>query len=253
MAKLKLKLSYDGSMFYGWQVQSQSRNTVQQKLNDALEKIYKEKVRTVGAGRTDSGVHALVQIVAFEPPFNIEPESLLKALNSNLPASIRVHEVESVDDSFAPTHDAHSREYHYYFTNEEIASPFARHFMSNVSYKLDFEQMQKACQLFIGEHDFINFHCVGSDPSSTVREIFSCSIERRESCVDGLIPEHFVIIVKGSGFLKQMVRLMVSTIWAVGRGKRSLGELEDTLNLKTSGHIAPVAPAEGLIKFNVSY
>jgi tRNA pseudouridine38-40 synthase len=198
---LKVILKFDGHDFYGWQFQTQTSPTVQEKFNKALEAIYKVPVKTMASGRTDTGVHSLEHHVVFKEPFNIPCEKLIKALNSNLPDSIRVFECNSVDDHFRPTNDAIKREYRYFFSNDEIVNPFSRKFMSNISYNLNYKMMEKACELFIGEHDFNSFHCVGSNPTSTVRTIFNCELSKQDSCMNGVIPGHYVVSVTGSVFL----------------------------------------------------
>lgn len=251
--KVKIIIQFDGHGFYGWQIQNQTSPTIQELVNKALAAIYKEPVATIGSGRTDTGVHSLQHHVVFVPPFAIDNDKIIRALNSHLPSSIRVIDCELVTESFRPTNDAIKKQYRYIFSNEIIQTPFLRHYMSNISYSLDFNLMQQACAQFEGDHDFKSFMCTGSDPSSTVRTIFSCEISQEHSCFQGIIPKHYVITVSGNGFLKQMVRLMVGTVWNVGRGKIGLNDLELELSEPSGKHLAPVAPAQGLFKFSVDY
>ncbi len=248
----KLTLEFNGTVFEGWQRQTRTANTIQGQLESSLAKIFKKEVLVKGSGRTDSGVHAKNFVVIFEKPFNIPDQSLIKALNSHLPSSILVKSCEETRIS-SPTNEATSRTYKYFFTNLEYPSPFVLDFMSNISYPLNFEAMQAACELFIGEHDFMSFHTKGSDPSTTVRNIFNCEIQRFPSSLEGIVPEHFVITVKGSGFLKQMVRLIVASIWDVGRGKLDLNSIERALKDATGKHLSAVSPPNGLVKFSVDY
>ena len=251
MKTYKVKIQFDGHEYLGWQIQKESRPTVQGQFNQALELIFKQPIKSVASGRTDTGVHALEHHVVFTAPFEIPHPSLVKALNSNLPASIRCYDCVEVEKSFRPTNDALQREYHYFFSNEKVASPFTRHYMTNIKHDLKVDAMQKACKLFEGTHDFNRFHCVGSDPSTTVRTIFKCELTLEAPCLGGIVPKHFVLKVSGTGFLKQMVRLIIGAIWKVGDGTMKLTEVEQALINPVGKHIAAVAPPKGLFKFSV--
>lgn len=251
--RYKVTIKFDGYDFFGWQSQNQTMQTIQGKFNKALSIIFKKDLKTLASGRTDAGVHSLDHHVTFEAPFKIAEEKLVKALNSHLPMSIRAYSCKLVSTKFRPTYDALSKEYRYFFSNLEIQSPFTRNYMGNISYRLDRELMERACKLFEGEHDFQAFHCVGSDPKTTIRKIFDCELLKSEGCMNGIVPEHYIIRIKGNGFLKQMVRLIVGAIWRVGRGKLSLRELKLAIEKPGERHIAAVAPPQGLFKFSVDY
>ena len=250
---IRLKISFDGSEFLGWQNQKDFSPTIQGTLNNALKKIYKQDISTIGSGRTDAGVHAKDLYVAFSAPFEIPLDSLVKALNSHLPDSIRALEAIFVNDQFRPTFDARYKEYRYYFTNMKIPSAHFSKYMSNISYELDFKLMTKACSLFVGEHDFQDFHCKGSDPASTIRMIYKCKLIEESGSFGGILPDHYYLQVIGSGFLKQMVRLIMGTVWNVGRGKVGLRDIAEHLHSPTGKHLAPVAPPNGLFKYAVEY
>ena len=250
---IKLEISFDGQNYLGWQIQKDFTPTVQEKINLALKKIYKVDVGTTGSGRTDSGVHAFKLYATFKAPFDIPLVAITKVMNTYLPDDIRVMNAVNVNENFKPTNHATSREYRYFFTNLENKSAFFSKNIANISYKLDFEAMSKACNLFVGEHDFLSFHSKGSDPRTTTREIFSCEIYFEKGSMGGVLPDHYVIKFVGSGFLKQMVRALVGVIWSVGRGKLKLEDVQSELDSPTGKHIAPIAPAEGLYKFSVTY
>lgn len=253
MNKYKVVLEYDGHLYLGWQSQKDSSPTVQDKFNFALRRIYKEDVKTTGSGRTDSGVHCLEQHVSFDAPFAIPEEKLIRAINSNLPLNIRVKSVEIVDHKFRPTNDAISREYRYLFTNNRMQNAFHENYIANISFKLDFELMKEACKLFVGRHDFTDFQCVGSETASNVREIFSCELLEQKVDMHGIFTDHYYVKITGSGFLKQMVRLIVGTLWSVGQGKIPLSDLKSSLESPRGRHFAAVAPACGLYKISVEY
>ncbi|MGK0291445.1 MAG: tRNA pseudouridine38-40 synthase [bacterium] len=253
MKRIKLKLQFDGHLYLGWQIQPEGQSTVQGRLNNALKKIYKIDVKTIGSGRTDSGVHSLSHFVCYNEPFSIPLKSIVLALNTKLPPDIRVMDAEQVDIDFRPTNDAVSREYRYLFSNEKIPSPFQANYISNISYSLDFELMRDASKSFVGKHDFEDFYCVGSDPTSSIREIFEIELLTCPADIHGIFPKHYYFRIVGSGFLKQMVRLIVGTLWSVGREKVSIIDVEDALKNPKGKHLSPVAPAEGLFKYNVEY
>jgi tRNA pseudouridine38-40 synthase len=250
----KIYLSFKGSRFFGWQVQKDFHPTVQGELNSACKIIFKsENIHSVGSGRTDTGVHSLGHVIKLSAPFFIEYDALKRALNSQLPLDVRVLSVESCDQHFLPTNHALHKTYKYLFTNNDIESPFQNDLIANFPFALDFALMQKACDLFIGEHDFKDFECVGSTPSTTIRTIFSCSLRYHEVTFHGILPGHWVFEVTGNGFLKQMVRLMVGTLWNVGRGKTSLEQLQESLSRPIGKRLGIVAPAHGLYKISVEY
>lgn len=253
MSKTKLEIQFDGSGFFGWQIQKNSSPTVQELINKALQEIYKVPIKTVGSGRTDTGVHALKFFVVFEQPFEINPEGLVKGLNTKLPDEIRVKAAESVADSFRPTNDALKREYRYYFTNNDLVVPFQKKYIANISYPLDLDKIQLACKEFVGTYDFASYQTSGSDVSSTTRTIFECSLHEQNRLRESFMPDHYYIKVVGSGFLKQMVRLMVGALWDVGRGKISSEQIQKSLTVELGTHIAPVAPPEGLYKYDIQY
>lgn len=253
MSKIKLEIQFDGSRYFGWQIQKNSSPTVQEVLNKALSVIYKSKIKSTGSGRTDAKVHALKFFVVYQAPFDIELDGLIKGLNTKLPSDIRAINAEIVSDDFRATNDAKKREYRYYFSNNEIVSPFQTNYMANISYPLDFDMMKKACNLFEGTFDFKSYQTSGSDVSTTERTIFECSLHQADNPEEGFLPSGFYIKVVGDGFLKQMVRLIVGAIWDVGRGKISLECIEKSLTSNIGEHIAPVAPPEGLYKYNIEY
>lgn len=250
----RLVLQYKGTNYLGWQVQpASSGRTIQGELNQALETISKAKAHSLGSGRTDAGVHALGQVVKVGIELTIEPDKLIKALNGNLPPDIRVIHAEPSDYEFFPTAHAKSKEYHYRFTNLRMPSALQNDFIANHSFQLDFMVMREACKLLIGEHDFTNYFCEGTDVASTVRTIFECEILEVEQGQWEMLPKHYVFRVVGNGFLKQMVRLLMGAIWNVGRGKISLEEFAKSLNSQRRDRLGPVAPPQGLYLVCVNY
>ncbi len=255
MNTYKLVIQYKGTSYQGWQIQPQGK-TVQGELNKTLKKISKsENLKTIGSGRTDSGVHSLGQTVKVSMKLDIGNEELKKALNSLLPNDIRAVKVDRVDDSFHPIGDSEWKEYIYLFSTNRETSLFYNEFLSVQPYKFNLEDMHKACELFVGKHDFADFQCVGTEVNSTIREIYECEISEYMN-EWGVFPkcEHvFALRVKGDGFLKQMVRLMMGTLWNIGQSKISLQELELALSTPTGKKLGAVAPPEGLYLNKVFY
>lgn len=250
----KLILQYKGTRYLGWQIQPEGMgSTVQGELNRALKIISKsENVRSLGAGRTDAGVHALGQVAKVSIELQIPPEKLLKALNSHLPDDIRIIEATTSDEEFFPTVHAKSKEYHYRFSCNSTSSSFQNDLIQNYGFELDIGKMNEACRILIGTHDFTNFYCEGTDVASNVREIFECEILEVKS-TDWMLPDHYIFRIVGSGFLKQMVRLLMGALWNVGRGKISLTEFQGALCPDKVPHLGPVAPPHGLYMVRVNY
>jgi tRNA pseudouridine38-40 synthase len=250
-----LTLQYKGTQYLGFQIQSKGQ-TIQGELNSALKILSKSnEVKSVGSGRTDAGVHAFGQVVRIEIPVDIPATSLVRAINSHLPQDIRVTEAIHCTKEFHPIYSAHSKEYNYVFSNIEGMSPFGHELVSHVPFQFDFELMQKGCQLFCGEHDFINFQCTGTDVETTVRTIFKCEIVHHQSSGHWghVLTDYYVFRIIGSGFLKQMVRLMMGAIWNLGRGKITLEDLRKSLKGPMPRRLGATAPPQGLYLVEVHY
>ncbi|MDO9183566.1 MAG: tRNA pseudouridine(38-40) synthase TruA [Bacteriovorax sp.] len=255
----KLTLQYKGTSYLGFQVQSIG-STIQGELNNALKILSKsENIKSIGSGRTDSGVHAFAQMVRVEIPVDIPEGSLIRALNSQLPHDIRVSAAVKCNEQFHPIFSAKSKEYNYVFSKEQSISPFAHDLVTLFPYELDILRMQKGCELFCGEHDFINFQCTGTEVASTVRQIFSCGLTHYQSSGHWghMLTDYYVFHVIGSGFLKQMVRLMMGALWSLGRGKIDLNDLERALapvkGESLGRRLGATAPPQGLYLKEVHY
>lgn len=251
----RLTLQYKGTRYLGFQVQTEGQ-TIQGELNNALKILSKsESVKSIGSGRTDSGVHAFGQVVRIEIPVDIPAESLVRAVNSHLPPDIRVTQAERCTRDFHPIFSANSKEYNYVFSNQQSISPFAHELVTLFPFELDIEMMKKGCALFCGEHDFINFQCTGTEVETTVRQIFSCELVAHHS--NGhwshLLTDYYVFRVVGSGFLKQMVRLMMGALWNLGRGKITLEDLSKSLVIPRPKRLGATAPPQGLYLLEVHY
>ncbi len=242
MRRIKLVVAYDGTGYNGWQVQS-SGATVQGELERAISRVLKEKVRIVGAGRTDSGVHALAQVAHFDTTSTLGCDIMLKAFNANLPPSIVVRRVQEVAEDFHARFSAKSRVYRYFIT--EVDLPFFKRYAWFVNYPLNVELMREAASLFVGEHDFACYGKPMVPGGSTVRVVYRCDVRRRRGRVE--------VVVEANAFLRKMVRNMVGALVRVATGKAGIVELEESISLKKPLRGLKPAPPNGLFLWEVRY
>ena len=252
----KITVQYNGKNYFGWQIQKDVP-TIQGQLESALARICKDcSFRTLGASRTDKGVHALAQVCRIDFPEERKLADLQYSLNSLLPQDIRIIDFEKCAEDFHPIFHAKKKTYDYIFSFSGKENCFQADFFGHCLYDLDINLLQEACKVVIGEHDFVNYFCTGSDVPTTIRTIFDCEIEKLEnhSYLGVLIPEAYRIRISGNGFRKQMVRLLVGAMWNVARGEVSLDQLQESLNgVKKAERLGPVAPASGLYLREIEY
>lgn len=249
-------IQYKGNDYLGWQIQENQGKTIQGELNKALQKISKSKnVRTIGSGRTDAGVHAIGQVFKAEIELKINPDSLTRALNSNLPKDIYVKSVDVCAEDFHPVFHASKKEYNYLFVLDKEMAPFMKELITHYPYKLDIDLMNKGCKLFEGKHDFLNYFCVGTDVNSTIRTITKCEIVKikSEGFQSNYLESYYLLKIEGTGFLKQMVRLIMGTLWSLGKNKILLSDIEGSFSTKLKDKLGVVAPPEGLYLKEVHY
>ena len=259
----KATVQYDVTNYFGFQWQK-GIPTVQHDFNQSLQLLMSGRITTMSASRTDTGVHAIEQIVKITSERPIECESFLTQLNKALPLQIRCLGLVPINGSFKPTTGSISKEYRYLFTNRLQSSCVDQKFIANNPYKLDVSIMKKCAQEIVGKHDFRNFCSAGSNVKTTVRDIFSCDLSE----VDPhavlprsdmfLLPEDlrhcYQFRIEGSGFLKQMVRHLMSALWLVGSGRMSPEEFTLLINgpVKTK-RLWKVASPRGLYLYQFKY
>ena len=244
--RLKLIVAYDGARFAGWQSQSH-RNTIQDHIERAFERVGGERVRVHGAGRTDAGVHALAQCAHVDVvEKSLSAARWTGALNALLPPTIRVLRCHYVSKRFHARHSAKGRVYRYTIWSAPVLPPFKYGRVWHVTAPLDFEVLKGAANRFVGTHDFAGFAANRGKPeNSTVRTIYSVQARRHGPCL--------TIEFDGDGFLYKMVRLIVGSLVRCALGKSSVEEVTDRL---ASGRIGPArfaARAEGLFLVRVRY
>jgi len=244
MVNIKLVLEYEGTDYYGWQIQPRVP-TIQGELQHALAKILKQKVKVVSAARTDRGVHAKGQVVNFKIPPSFPTSRLLQALNSVLPPDIRARKVEEVSENFHARYSARYKIYRYFIYNHFIIHPWFRKFSWWVRPPLNCELMGEAASFLTGKHDFSSFQNKGSPSSSTVRCIEKIKISRKGFLIS--------ILFKADGFLYKMVRNITGTLVEVGRGKFPPAEVSDILAARDRRKAGPTAPPQGLFLWRIIY
>ncbi len=248
MRNLKLTLAYDGSDYYGWQIQP-DRPTVQGTLVDTLRKITQEKIWLHGAARTDAGVHALGQVANFKTRTVIPAANLQRALNSLLPASIRILGVEESPLDFHARWHAQAKTYRYRILRAPICPPFLWRQVYHYPFPLDEEAMLRAAPLFEGEHDFSSFGTWDADEEhkNKVRTLFSSRLER------DLAKPELTYTVYGRSFLRYMVRKLVGTLINVGKGRLRVEDIPSVFEARDRSRAGPTAPPEGLYLVSVEY
>lgn len=237
MKRVMLVVAYDGTDYHGWQFQP-GVPTIEGELNKALGELLGEVISVIGASRTDSGVHALGNVAVFDTDTRIPAEKLSYALNQRLPEDIKIQRSMEVANNFHPRHCSSRKTYEYRILNCEFPLPTKRRYSHFTYVHLDVERMQKATDYLVGEYDFKSFCAVGAVTETTVRTIYTLSVERQD--------REIVIRVCGNGFLYNMVRIIAGTLMEVGRGNYAPEKVKDILASKDRAAAGPTVPACGL-------
>lgn len=236
-------IAYDGTAYCGFQKQL-TGPSIQQELERAIRLISGEETTVIGAGRTDSGVHATGQVVAFDLEWPHGPKTLSRALNANLPADIAAVRLSETKEGFHPRFDAIKRTYNYYIYNEPVRSPLYRRTSWHVSQQLDIGRMNLAASAIVGEHDFATF---GRPPRGTnsVRQVFQAEWNRNESLL--------IFTIEANAFLYRMVRSLVGCLKAVGEGTWTVERFIAALNARDRDRATQTAPPHALFLTSVIY
>lgn len=243
MSNIKLILGYDGSSYRGFQLQ-ENAFTVQQVLEEAIQTVFKAPARVTSAGRTDTGVHAIGQVVNFHMPSCIPVHRIPFALNAVLPKDIVVYQAEIVPDAFHARYNAVSKLYTYTIDNAPHPRVLLRNVVYHVKYPLDLPAMVSSAGILVGTHDFSSFQARGSSVRNSVRSLTRLDVTASDNFI--------TITAEADGFLYKMVRIIVGTLIEVGRGKRSR-DLQPVLDARDRGGAGWTAPAHGLVLREVKY
>lgn len=251
MRNLKIILAYDGTDFYGWQVQPE-RPTIQGTLADALRRITAETVMPQGSGRTDAGVHALGQVASCALASSIPAANLVIALNDVLPAAIRVLRIDEVPADFHARKSAMAKTYQYRIFRGDICPPFLARYVYHHPYPLDEDAMMAAAEAVAGEHDFTSFAAV--DPEKREEESERSNLRTVLGSQWQRASDELVYTIRGRGFLHHMVRNLVGTFLLVGKGSLQVGDIPRILEAcSRSANPGATAPASGLYLVGVEY
>ena len=244
--RLALTVEYEGTSYHGFQYQVNAP-TIQEELEKAIARFTGHHARVRGAGRTDAGVHALGQVVAFDTQSDHEPGVFVRALNHYLPEDIAVKAAYKVAANFDPRRAALSRTYRYTMLNSQVPSPLIRRTAKLVPQDLDVQKMDKAASLLVGQHDFARFSGPLDDRSaSTVRQVKEASVVREGELV--------LFEVKASSFLPRQVRRMAGALLDVGRNRLKMDEFKQMIEGGGDGRTrAHSLPASALCLINVEY
>ncbi|MFV0441700.1 MAG: tRNA pseudouridine(38-40) synthase TruA [Lachnospirales bacterium] len=245
--KISLQISYDGTNYNGWQKQNNNTNgkvAIQNVIDEALTNLYDENIQTIGASRTDAGVHAFCQIAVYEAKDKLPVEKIAVILNQRLPSDIRIVKSYEVDAGFHPRYMAKSKTYEYKVGNSDVVLPIYRNFILSKKGDYDLLKMQTACGKLVGKHDFKGFSNE-SDVKDTVREIYYCNVKEE----DGV----FIFTIKGNGFLYNMIRIVVSTILEIGLLRKNISVIDEILLTRNRNLASSTEKAHPLILKEIEY
>jgi len=253
MRNIKLTLEYDGTKYAGWQVQnscqlsvvSRHSKTIQGTIEKAIKKIIHEKVKLIGSGRTDSGVHAKAQVANFKTDSSIATEKLQKALNAVLPDDISVIKTEEVGLDFHSRFFAKSKVYRYTILNRPSRPALSKDMVYFLSYPLNLRLMQEEAKVLLGRHNFRSFQAQDKKERDAMRIIKNLKITRGKDFI--------YIDIEANGFLYNMVRNIVGTLIEIGRGKLPEGSTKKILLARNRKFAGPTVPAKGLCLLKVRY
>ena len=245
MRRVRLFVAYDGTEYCGGQDQPNGI-TVEEVLNRELGRLTGEDIHIIGASRTDSGVHALMNVAVFDTASSIPPERMAYALNKRMPEDIVITKSDEVGADWHPRYQDNVRKtYEYHIYNAPVLNPLKRKYSAFVSFPMDVEKMRRGAAYLVGEHDFVSFCNVRTNVSDTVRTVEDVTVTE-----DGA---DIVIRITGNGFLYNMVRIIAGTLIRVGRGFYEPEKVREILEEKKRTAAGVTAPACGLVLVEIEY
>ena len=242
--RIAMGIEYDGTSYVGWQFQHNGLS-VQQVLEEALAKVADQPARTICAGRTDTGVHALGQVVHFDTDAERTDRAWVFGCNTHLPKDVAVKVAYEIRDDFNVRRDVLSREYRYYILNNDTRSPLSERFTLFIPKELDIEAMNEACCVIQGEHDFVSFGSSLYGINNTVRNIYEANIKRRGDFI--------VFRIVANSFLPHQIRNTIGLLIRLGLGKIRIGDFHDIMTARSPGLAGPAAPSCGLCLTRINY
>ena len=261
---IRLTIAYDGSSYVGWQIQPNGI-TVQEVVQQALRKLTGEETKLIAAGRTDSRVHALGQVVNFQTTCSIPTAKFPAALQSELPGDIIIRDASDVPERFHATYSAIRKCYRYIIHNRETGLPFLNNFTWRMGNNLDLDRMREAATHIIGTHDFRCFETQFPNKASSVRTVEHLTLSRHGTWdiwagfdFGGQMPqateEEFLSLeISADGFLYNMVRAITGTLVDVGRGRFGVDDIHRMIEEGDRSLAGPTAPPQGLYLISVDY
>ncbi|MCI7740321.1 MAG: tRNA pseudouridine(38-40) synthase TruA [Eubacteriales bacterium] len=244
MKRVGLIVAYDGTNYCGWQTQPNGI-TVQGELNRCLSELLGTEIETIGASRTDAGVHAMGNVAVFDTDSRIPGEKFSYALNQRLPEDIRIQLSEEVEPDFHPRYCDSEKTYEYRILNRRFPVPTERLYSYFYHYPLDVEKMQEATSYLIGRHDFASFCGAKAQVKSTIRIVTGIDVFREGDMI--------TIRVSGRGFLYNMVRIISGTLIEIGAGQYPPEKMKEILDAKNREAAGPTAPACGLTLMGIEF
>lgn len=241
--RIKMTLAYDGTAFHGWQRQ-QGVETVQEAVENGLKELFGKETKTFVSGRTDEGVSACAQVIHFDCETTIPPEKICIALNYKLPPTVQAQESQKVKPTFNARYDVKKKTYRYKTYVARTPVPYEKYRL-RLEKEPDFEKMKAAAEKLVGEHDFAAFCSANADTTTTVRTLFAANVEKT--------PDGFDFVFIGSGFLYNMVRIMVGTLLFVGWGFLPSDCVEKAFETKDRTTLGKTVPPNGLLLEKVEY
>lgn len=242
--RYKATLSYNGSNYHGWAKQP-GQETIQGVLENTIYKVLNQKVKVYAAGRTDAGVNALGQIIHFDFEIKIKPKQIMEALNKALPYDIRITHIKKAAKDFNARFNAKHKTYVYSINTNNINDAVESNHIYQYNKPLNISLLKRSNKVFLGKHNFLSFSTDERSGESLERNILSINIKKNKDLVK--------IAIKGTGFLRSQVRMMVGSMLALNEGKITLSKIKELLNNPKKGQAVYKAPACGLCLVKIKY
>ncbi len=249
MKRIRLTVAYDGTNYCGWQIQP-AGVSIEGELNRYLSELLREEIHVIGASRTDAGVHALGNVCVFDTDASMPADKISYALNTRLPADIRVQDSREAAPDFHPRFCRSRKTYEYRICNRRFPDPCSRLYSLFYHWDLDVQKMQRAASCLVGPHDFTSFCTKRPDVTNHVRTIYSLNVTRG---AQGREKDMITVRICGSGFLYNMVRIIVGTLLKVGGGRIEPADMAEILAAKDRERAGDTAPAQGLTLTQIEY